>query len=296
MKTSLLLAAALVLAVAPALSGCAATTHPDVMATFYPLQYFTQRIAGPNLLVGSVVKPGTEPHDYEPTAKDLDKIVHAKALVIEGAGFEGWLRTAQQQAPDTRLIVASDGIALNENPDSAEASTLPHDPHTWMDPMLAVQMVATIEAGLNATYPGEVDAMRDNANALRHELLALDAEYRAGLAHCAAPFAITSHSAFGYMAARYGFTQIGVSGLDPESEPSPQDVRNAVDVAKAHNITVIFFEDNLSPAVAQAIAREAGSETTTRVLSPIEFAPEGKDYFDLMHADLAALRDGMKCA
>jgi zinc transport system substrate-binding protein len=222
--------------------------------------------------------------------------VHAKALVIEGAGFEAWLRTAQQQASGTVLVTASDGIALHENPDAAERGSLPSDPHTWMDPILASQMVQTIEQGLEPAFPDQVDSMRANAQALQAKLATLDQDFRTGLANCEAPFAITSHAAFGYLAERYNFTQVAVSGLDPESEPSPQDVQNAVQAARDHNISVIFFEDALSPKVARTIAREAGPGVTTRVLSPIEFAPKGKDYFDLMHADLAALRDGMKCA
>ena len=293
MRFPLMLAAAL--ALAPALAGCAATPHPDVMATFYPIQYFAQRIAGPGLSVGSVVKPGSEPHDYEPTPKDLDQVVHAKALVIVGAGFEAWLQTAQRQAPDTALVTASTGIGLHDNPDRDEAANLPSDPHIWMDPVLAQQMVANIESGLAAAFPDHAARIHANAAELRGDLQGLDDRYREGLAHCKTPYAITSHAAFGYMAQRYNFTQVPVTGLDPEAEPSPEDVRNAVETAKAHNITVIFFEDQLSPKVAETIAREAGPGVHTAVLSPIEFAPEGKDYFDLMHADLAALRDGMTC-
>jgi zinc transport system substrate-binding protein len=293
MRIALLLAA---LALAPALAGCAAASHPDVMATFYPLQFFTQRIAGSELSVGSVVKPGSEPHDYEPTPRDLDQIVHAKVLVVEGAGFESWLETAQKQAPGTALVTASAGIGLHDNPDEEERSNLPSDPHTWMDPVLAQQMAANIETGLAAAYPDHATQIHANAAALRGDLQGLDIRYREGLAHCKAPFAITSHAAFGYMAARYNFTQVPVSGLDPEAEPSPADVQRAVDTAKEHNITVIFFEDSLSPKVAETIAREAGPGVTTAVLSPIEFAPQGKDYFSIMHDDLAALRDGMKCA
>jgi len=293
MRSIVLLAAAV--ALAPALAGCASTPHPDAMATFYPLQFFTQRIAGDGLTVGSVVKPGGEPHDYEPTPKDLDQIVHAKLLVIQGAGFESWLETAQQQAPNTALVTASNGIDLHENPDKEEAANLPHDPHTWMDPVLAQQMASNIETGLAQAFPDHASAIHANAVALREQLSSLDQQYRLGLAHCKAPFAITSHAAFGYMAARYNFTQVPVQGLDPESEPSPEDVQHAVDAAKAHNITVIFFEDHLSPKVAQTIAREAGPGVHTAVLSPIEFAPEGKDYFSIMHEDLAALRDGMHC-
>src|ERR1051326_1957185 len=96
-------ALAVLLLLAPLLSGCAASEpHPDVMATFYPLAWLAERIGGANVTVGSIVKPGVEPHDYEPTTADLAKIVDAKLLVVQGAGFEAWIETARSQAPDPR--------------------------------------------------------------------------------------------------------------------------------------------------------------------------------------------------
>lgn len=284
------------LALAPALAGCSATKSPDVMATFYPLEHFTQRITGPDLTVASVVKPGREPHDYDATPQDLADIVHAKALVIQGAGFESWLRTAQGQAPGTRLIVATDGLTLkNATEEGAES---PRDPHTWLDPVLAQQMVHTIALGLVPAFPDRAATFQANADRLVADLQALDTEFRQGLAHCEVPFVVTNHAAFAYMAARYNFTQISISGLDPNTEPDPQTVRHVVDVAKAHHVRIIFFEDLVSPAVSEAIAREVGAET--RVLSPIESiapdeASQGADYFSVMRMDLRNLREGMQC-
>ncbi|MEA3136790.1 MAG: zinc transport system substrate-binding protein [Thermoplasmata archaeon] len=281
------------LVLAPVLAGCANGPHPDVMATFYPLVFFSEEIGGDGLSVGSVVKPGTEPHDYEPTTKDLDKIVHAKALVIQGAGFEGWLETAQDQAPDTRLIVASNGIGLHENPDEDEAEELPQDPHTWLDPVLAQDMAHNIEAGLSASFPDRSFAIHANTVELVGRLQALDADFAEGLAHCQLHVIITTHSAFAYMAERYGFEQVGLSGLDPNEEPSPAAIQDAIDLAREHNVTVIFFEELVSPRVAETVAREVGAET--RVLSPIESAQDGKDYFGIMHDNLDALRAAMNC-
>ncbi|MEA3199221.1 MAG: zinc transport system substrate-binding protein [Thermoplasmata archaeon] len=290
----------------PALAGCAnppgssaSSKSPDVMATFYPVQFLTQRVAGPDLTVGSVVKPGTEPHDYEATAADIVNINDAKALVIMGAGFESWLKTAQSQAPNTKLIVSTEGIKTHANPNEAEARNLPADPHTWMSPVLAQQMVRNIQNGLAGVWPDKAATFKANADQLVADLQELDREYRLTLAHCAVPFAVTNHAAFGYMAEAYNFTQVPVSGLDPEAEPDAQTVAHVVDEAKAHNVTVIFFEDNVSPKVAQTIADQVGA--STRVLSPIEIVPEGRqkqgaDYFTVMREDMNALHDGMKCS
>jgi zinc transport system substrate-binding protein len=282
----------------PALAGCAGNARYDVMASFYPLQYLTQRVAGSDYSVGSVVKPGTEPHDYEATPQDLSNIGHAKALVIQGASFEAWLETAQKEAPQTRLITATKDIDLRENPDEEERANLPSDPHTWLDPVLAQRMVRNIQDGLTQTYPDHASAFKSNADQLVADLQALDAEYRTGLAHCAVPFVITNHAAFAYMAKEYGFEQISISGLDPNSEPSPDTIKHIQDEARAHHVKVIFFEDLVDPRVVQVIADNVGAQT--RVLSPVEAivpgtATEGKDYFSVMRMDLANLREGMQC-
>ncbi len=303
--TAMLLVAAVTL---PALAGCASPSGgpassgsraPDVMATFYPLQFLAQRVAGPDLVVGSVVRPGVEPHDYEATADDVVKIHDAKALVVMGAGFEAWLQTARSQAPDTRLIVSTEGLRTRANPDEEEAKSLPADPHTWMSPVLAQQMARNVQAGLAAAWPDKAATFRANADQLVADLKELDREYRLTLANCSTPFAVTNHAAFGYLAEEYNFTQIPIAGLDPEAEPDPQTVAHVVDEAKAHNVTVVFFEDSVSSKVAQTIADQA--HATTRVLSPIEIVPEerqrqGVDYFTVMREDMVALHDGMGCS
>ena len=84
---------------------------------------------------------------------------------------------------------------------------------------------------------------------------------------------MTSHSAFGYLADRYELKQIGVTGLDPESEPSPQRLAEVADEAKEHGATTIFFETLVSPKVAETIAREVGAKTA--VLDPLEGLTDG---------------------
>ena len=136
---------------------------------------------------------------------------------------------------------------------------------------------------------------RDNAAELRRDLEALDAEYRTGLAECARREIVVSHAAFGYLAERYDLTQLTVSGLSPEDEPTPQRLAEAVTLAEQHGATTIFFETLASDRVATVIAEATGA--TTAVLDPIEgLAPDStEDYVSLMRANLAALRAALDC-
>lgn len=256
------------------------------MASFYPLEFLARAIGGPDVTVGVITKPGTEPHDYEPTPSDIRNIAGAKLVLVQGASFEGWVERARADAPTTTFRTATDGIPLAGN-----------DPHTWLDPVLYARMAQNVERALAETFPAHADAFHARAAALAANLTQLDRDMARGLAHCGVPFAVTNHAAFGYLASRYDFTLIAISGLDPESEPTPATLQRVVDEVKAHNVTVVFFEDLVSPKVAEAVAREA--HATTRVLSPIEGIPPtepGADYFSKMRDDLEALRDGMRCA
>ncbi len=165
----------------------------------------------------------------------------------------------------------------------------PHDPHVWLDPVRYAAMVRLIGSALG----DDVSAGR-----LARRLAGLDAQYRRGLAHCARRQIVTSHAAFGYLAARYGLEQIPLEGLAPEAEPSARDLAHLVDVVKASGATTVFFETLVSPKLAETVAREAG--VGTAVLDPVEGLTDdeiaaGADYFSVMRSNLAALRKALGC-
>jgi zinc transport system substrate-binding protein len=284
---------------APLLAGCASNEpHPDVMATFYPLAWLAERIGGGDVSVGSIVKEGVEPHDYDPTTTDLAKIVDARLLVVQGAGFEKWIQTARSQAANTKVVTATAGIDLHTGDPSEPDAANAQDPHTWTDPALYARMARNVEAAMAETFPGKAAGFHARADALVADLNALDREFRSTLAHCQTPFVITGHAAFGYMAQEYNFTQLGIQGLDPDAEPDTATINHVVEEARAHNVTVIFFEDTVSPRLAQTIADEVHAET--RVLSPLEAIPQekirqGASYLTVQRENLANLRDAMRC-
>lgn len=280
------------------LAGCVADDEeaPDVLASFYPLEFLAREIAGDALSVGVVAQPGAEPHDYEPTPNDMKRVAGARLVLLQGAGFESWITTVREQAPDARVALATDGLPLRDNDDPEEAAELPKDPHTWLDPILYAQMARNVQGALNATWPEHAAAFAPRADALVAELHRLHAELEQGLAECEVRVVVTNHDAFGYLGARYNFTLIPILGLDPESEPDPQTLARVAEEARRHNVTVVYFEELASPRVAEALANEIGART--RVLSPVEgIHPDepGETYLTKMRGNLAALREGMRC-
>jgi zinc transport system substrate-binding protein len=165
----------------------------------------------------------------------------------------------------------------------------PGDPHVWLDPLLYARVVRRIGAVLGR--PAE-------ASALAARLQSLDAEYRRGLAQCKRRDFVTSHAAFGYLAARYGLHQIAITGIDPASEPSAQRIAALARLVRSAHIHTVFFERLVSPKVAETVAREAGANTA--VLDPIEGltpseAARGATYFTLMRQNLHELRTVLGC-
>ena len=284
---------------APASGGAAGRL--DVVASFYPLQYVVERVGGNHVAVTNLTPSGAEPHELELTAKDTAALADA-GLVVYLSRFapsvdEGVADVAADHALD---VAAAAGLTLRYTPieegqvASDEANT--RDPHFWLDPTRLEAVATAVADRLGKIDPADAAAFTANAAALAADLHQLDGEYRAGLASCANTDIVTSHNAFGYLAQRYGLTQIGITGLTPEDEPSPGDLAAVTDFVEAHHVTTIYYETLVSPAIAETVAGETGART--EVLDPIEGLSDtspGADYFAVMRANLANLRAGQGC-
>ncbi|WP_243856485.1 metal ABC transporter substrate-binding protein [Actinomyces respiraculi] len=167
------------------------------------------------------------------------------------------------------------------------------DPHFWLDPERMIAAANAIEATLEKADPDNAATYQAGLAELVTTLNGIDEDYTTGLGSCERTTFVTSHSAFGYLADRYGLTQVSVSGVDPEGEPSPAELAAVKEVVQATGTTTIFTEELVSPETAQALADETGA--TTAVLSPMESQPEAGDYAAGMSANLEALRTALAC-
>ncbi|NTW39672.1 MAG: zinc ABC transporter substrate-binding protein [Cellulomonadaceae bacterium] len=288
-----LAALAVPLTVAVALSGCSAPEADPgtvtVMASFYPLAYVVEQVGGDLVDVASLTPPGAEPHDVELSPRQVRDLGDAD-LAVYLAGFQPSVDEAvASRAPSIVVDAAA-------SPDVATAlSQHEDDPHFWLDPTLLAAVGHDVAAALAEADPDNADTYTAGAAALDDTLLGLDADLTAGLTGCERDVIVTAHAAFGYLAARYGFEQVGVSGLDPESEPSPARLREIRDVVTEHGVTTIFTEALVSPDVAETLAGDLG--VTTAVLDPIESQVDpGTDYRGAMEQNLVALRAAMGCS
>ena len=265
--------------------GSSATGKNTVVAAFYPLAFAAERIA-PSVKVENLTPPGAEPHDLELTPRAVARIERARVVLYLGHGFQPAVSDAVRNASGIEVDVLQ-GLPLHSA--AGQESGLTADPHVWLDPVLFGRIVRRIGDAL----PRPVHTVP-----LVADLRALDRGYRTGLAHCARRDIVTSHAAFGYLAQRYGLRQVAITGLTPESEPSPRQLAHVVQLVRSTHATTVFFERLVSPRLADTVAREVGARTA--VLDPIEgLTPSeqsrGENYLTLMRENLSALRKALAC-
>ena len=292
-----------------AASGAAPTPAPSgaltVSTSFYPIQYLAQAIGGEHVAVTSVTPTNVEPHDFELSPKDVTAL-SASSLVLYVSGFQPSLDDALTQVSGPAVVdlagsvdlVHHDGVEEEHEEGATEAAhdhdaAAALDPHFWLDPVRMQAAAKAVEAALAQADPAHADDYAANLDTLNATLTDLNTSYSTGLGHCERTTFVTSHAAFGYLADRYSLTQASISGVDPESEPSPAELAEVKKVVESTGTTTIFTEELVSPETAQAVAAETGAQT--RVLSPIESAPEDGDYAGVMRTNLEELRTALSC-
>lgn len=311
MRRRLLPLAALAAATAVLLSACGSGSSSSgapsaggplpVVAAFYPLQYAVEQVGGDRVSVTSLTAAGAEPHDLELTPQQVAAVSDA-GLVVYLKGFQSSVDEAVDQAGGANALDAGAGIStlaptqgeVDEAKESGEAPPA-YDPHVWLDPTNMARIVDAVATRLSAADPAGAQQYAANAAALTQKLTALDAEWKAGTATCANRDLVVSHEAFGYLAKRYGLTQVGISGLAPDAEPSPAKVAEVADFVRANDVRTIYYETLVDPKVAQTVASETGAATA--VLDPLEGLAEGStdDYLSVMRANLETVRKSQPC-
>lgn len=277
-----------------------------VYSSFYPMYDFTRKIGGERVEVVNMVPAGTEPHDWEPAATDIVGLEKADVFVYNGAGLEHWVEDVLAALGNKTLVVAeaSAGIALmeghaheGEEEEAHDEEESDYDPHVWLNPQNAKIEAENIKNALVQADPAGAEYYEENYKAFAAKLDVLDEEFKSTLAGLPGKTIVVAHEAFGYLCSRYGLTQMGIEGLSPDSEPDAARMAEVIDFVKQNNVKVIFFEELVSPKVAEAVAAETGA--STEVLNPIEGLTQEQidaedDYLSIMRQNLKALEKALQ--
>lgn len=290
-----------------------------VYTSFYTMYDFTLKLAGDKVNLVNMVPSGMEPHDWEPSPKDIAGLSRADLFIYNGAGMEGWAERVLDSIADAPLIAieTSRNIQLEkaehfhedheETLDQAEEhdetkvkashANLEFDPHVWLNPMNAKLQMEAIRDGLMQVDPQNSGFYQERFVEYANRLEALDQAFRSAAESFTRKEIVVSHEAYGYLCHAYGLEQLAIEGISSESEPTPAKMAEIIDFVREHQVKVIFFEELASPKVAEAIARETGARTA--LLNPLEGLGEeslkaGKEYFSVMEENLEALKQALQ--
>ncbi|EKZ0428604.1 zinc ABC transporter substrate-binding protein [Enterococcus faecium] len=277
-----------------------------IVTTFYPIYDFTKEIVGDEGNVKLLIPAGTEPHDFEPSAKERAEISDADVFVYNSSDMEFFGDSLKDSvdSKQTLMIEAAKGIdrlesqEADEHEESEEGHDHAHeyDPHVWLDPVLAIKEVRTIAGELGEKYPDKKEIFTKNADAYIKKLEALDQKYSEELKNATNRTFVTQHAAFAYLANQYNLEQVAISGVSPDQEPTPSRLAELKEFVKKNNIKVIYFEENASSKVAETLSNETGVKL--EVLNPLESLTNeqikaGENYISVMEKNLEALKESI---
>jgi len=263
--------------------------HMKILVSFYPLYEFTKEIGKERIDVSIIIPAGIEPHDWEPTIQDLQKMQNADMIVINGAGLEPWITKLVSVNPDILIVDTSNGISLLEKDKHMFNNKIQNDPHIWLDPVLAKKQIQNIVDGLIRIDPQNTDYYQENANTYNSKLILLDNKIRNELSICVKKDFLAFHDAFSYFANEYGLNQNTIIGINPSEEPTAVTLQQIVQKAQNLDLHIIFTEEAVNPRISEVIADEIGAKVLT--LSPIEIYEKNSDYIKRMEQNLSNLKE-----
>lgn len=293
---ALALAAVMLVTAAPG-SAWAAPTRPTIVVTYSILGSIVKDLVGDRFDVTVAIPNGMDPHEWEPSARDVERLTHAGLVVANGLGLEGGMQKALDQARRSggKFFVAADHITVRRvgrdegipsgDPDQAIGAP---DPHLWMDPVTMKSVVRALAIELRNDFGVDLSA---RAADLEKRLDALDAEIRTKLAGIppAKRKLVTGHESMGHFARRYGFRLVGavVPSLSSQAETSAADLAALKAVIAKERVPVLFTELGTPPQVVNALARESGVKSVTLTAHAL---PADGSYFTFMRnlADMIA--------
>ena len=260
-----------------------------VMSSFYPLHEFAQKVGKDKVDATLLVPAGIEPHDWEPTIQDVQRMQRADLIIINGIGFERWVDKLDRLNLHGNIVDTSNGIATTSEKLDQHKHTS-GDPHIWLNPVYAQIQVQNIADAFSLYDPENEKFYQSNAQRYKGDLDNLDSKIRIELDNCNNDF-IAFHDAFSYFADEYNLNQhtIMSSGV-PHGEPTAKTLETTIETARELNVKIIFTEETVDTRTSQIIANEIGGKVL--VLSPIEIGND-QSYIHRMTENLNNLKEAL---
>ncbi len=266
-----------------------------VVASFYAMKELTEAVGGDKVHVTTLVPEGSEPHDFQPTPRQLKQLHSAKVFVIQGLGMEPWQAEMVKAAdnPNLQVVTAAKNVQAIENEDEEEIEEHgKYDPHAWLSLLSAKAEAETIAVALSQADPVNKEYYQANARKLGQQLDSMYVEYRAKFQTVQRKEFVTGHEAFGYLCREFGLTQQSLESMFAGGEPNAKEMARLVRYARDHHVTTIFTEANVSPKSSEALAREIGAKVVP--IHTMESAEGKGGYAAQMRENLGRIYESVK--
>lgn len=305
-------------------------TQTEVYASTFATAAIAREIGGDQVNVKMIVPPGADPHSYEPTSKQLTEIAKGDLFLLTGTTLEPYSKKIQEslKGTDVRFVETSKDVNLLESDATLHAHEEEghsedehaheeeghddhatdepaheeeghdhgkYDPHVWLDPTNAKTMARSITVALSKEVPKDKATFEKNLKTFDQQADELDEQFKQAVADGSKKELLVTHAAYGYLAERYGFTQLPIAGISPSDEPSQKQLAALVKEARMHDLKYVTFEETVSPKVARVIQKEIGAESVTiHNLESVTKAQQNSSYFKLMEENVQTLKQALQ--
>jgi len=275
----------------------------SVTTTIFPLYDIVKNVGGDKVKLTNLVPFGVEAHEFEPKAKDIANLSKSDFFIISSPVFEPWSKKiiSSLKIQDKTIDMSQKVKLLEIKHDDHDAHGHEHkgsyDPHYWLSIENYMSVAKEVTTLLSTKDAENAKIYEANYEAYLAKLQALKTDYDV-LKSCQNKKVIVNHDAFEYLAHEYGITQYSISGMTPETKPSPKQIAKLIEITKKEKINTVFFEEFASDKVAKSIAKEANVKTDA--LRPVENitvaeSKKGVGYIDIMRDNLVKLKASMDC-
>ena len=272
-----------------------------IVTSFYPVYSMVKAVSG-DLNDVRMIQSSSGIHSYEPSANDIAAIYDADVFVYHSHTLESWAGSLDPslQKSKVKVLEASEGMTLERVPgledmqagDGIDEKTL-YDPHTWLDPEKVAEEAQIIADKLSELDSANKDTYQKNAQNFSAKAHDLTKKYQPIFEKANQKTFVTQHTAFSYLAKRFGLNQLGIAGISPDQEPSPRQLTEIQEFVKTYKVKTIFTESNASSKVADTLVKSTG--VSLKTLNPLEADPQNdKSYLENLEENMAILAEELK--
>jgi len=277
------------------------TKGMKIVTSFYPVYAMVKEVSG-DLNDVRMIQSSSGIHSYEPSANDIAAIYDADIFIYHSHTLESWAGSLDPslQKSKVKVIEASDGMTLERVPgledmeagNGVDEKTL-YDPHTWLDPEKVAEEAQIIADKLSEQDSANKETYQKNAQNISAKAHDLTKKYQPIFENADQKTFVTQHTAFSYLAKRFGLNQLGIAGISPDQEPSPRQLTEIQEFVKTYKVKTIFTESNASSKVANTLVKSTG--VTLKTLNPLEADPQNdKSYLENLEENLSVLAQELK--